>query len=611
MIFVTWRGFFPRAGIDRELKMSDRLPPLYPWPLDRLLDRIAHEWTTRGEIFSLPGRRFFRPGVDPDLTLDLGENRVASPVGPAAGPHTQLAQNIVLAWLAGGRSYELKTVQILDELDIERPCIDMENVGYNIEWSQELTLEQSLVEYVKAAYLLEILGRWQPLVEIMKDPGGHLFELSVGYDLDGIQSDRMTALIHGLRDTEAVLQNLRPQVPEAFAHLRDVPVPRCLVQTATLSTFHGCPPDEIEGIVQHLMTVHGLDVTVKLNPTLLGMDDVKAILQDRLGYHDVTLVPEAFAEDLKLDRALAMIDRLEKFAAGCGRTFGLKLTNTLVVANTRGVMPGERMYLSGRPLHVLAVELLARLDGLLPGRLKLGPSSEGIPVAFSAGIDKDNLADTVGLGLAPVTICSDLLKPGGYSRMAQGLKKLGKTMRDAGCADRQAWLAHCHTEAQTGGHSNAVQALARRHEEAEGCRRYTRQATEKPLRQVDHALQVFDCVACTNCVTVCPNNAFLAVPSSGVEGLEARQQYLLLAELCNACGNCTTFCPEKGAPHLIKPALFTEWKAWQDQQGRGFHLSRDSEGALWVGGDPTAAAILCELLEGEKGWPLPEDRLAE
>ena len=109
--------------------MSDRVPPLFPWPLARLLKRVAAEWEDRGEIFGLTGRRFFKPDPGIDLGCEVAGRRVATPVGPAAGPHTQMAQNIVLAWLAGARTFELKTVQILDELDIERPCIDMENVG--------------------------------------------------------------------------------------------------------------------------------------------------------------------------------------------------------------------------------------------------------------------------------------------------------------------------------------------------------------------------------------------------------------------------------------------------------------------------------------------------
>ena len=78
----------------------------------------------------------------PTATEMFGHH-LATPIGPAAGPHTQLTQNILGAWLSGGRFIELKTVQIMDELEIPRPCIDMEDEGYNVEWSQELKLEQS------------------------------------------------------------------------------------------------------------------------------------------------------------------------------------------------------------------------------------------------------------------------------------------------------------------------------------------------------------------------------------------------------------------------------------------------------------------------------------
>lgn len=55
-------------------------------------------------------------------------------MGPAAGPNTQLAQNIVV-FLADWRFIELKTVQIMDRLEIEKPCIDAEDECYNTEWS--------------------------------------------------------------------------------------------------------------------------------------------------------------------------------------------------------------------------------------------------------------------------------------------------------------------------------------------------------------------------------------------------------------------------------------------------------------------------------------------
>ena len=92
-----------------------------------------------------------------DTSVRFHARTAANPVGPAAGPQDQMAQNIVLAWLAGSRILELKTVQINDRLTIPRPCIDATNVGYNVEWSQELRLAESLREYVAGSMLLDML----------------------------------------------------------------------------------------------------------------------------------------------------------------------------------------------------------------------------------------------------------------------------------------------------------------------------------------------------------------------------------------------------------------------------------------------------------------------
>src|ERR1035438_1606256 len=166
---------------------------LVPIPLPLLLRRAFLEYSREGKIFDLPKDKFFRgiPGLD--LSVEFHGHRASTPLGPAAGPHGQLAQNIALSWLGGARIIELKTVQILDELKIPRPCIDVANVGYNVEWSQELKLEQSLREYVKAAMLLEIfvgqagypLG--PPVFSSLSDT---VFDMSVGYNLEGIRSPR-------------------------------------------------------------------------------------------------------------------------------------------------------------------------------------------------------------------------------------------------------------------------------------------------------------------------------------------------------------------------------------------------------------------------------------
>ena len=325
----------------------------------------------------------------------------------------------MLAWLGGSRLFELKTVQILDELEIGRPCIDMQTIGYNIEWSQELSLGQSLTEYVKASMLLDILRRWEPLAShVGPEPGPHVFDMSVGYDLAGISNPRVAAFIRGMHDATAEVDRLRGELPDAFAEFRDLDYTTELSDSLTLSTFHGCPPDEIEAITKHLIDEHDLDVIVKLNPTLLGYERVAGIVNDELGYTDVSVKEQAFADDLQFDRGVELIGELRDYASERGHRFGIKLTNTLVVDNVKQWMPEETMYLSGPPLHVLAMALLERLADALPGVLAIPGHDEAeagagdVLVSFSAGVSRDNLADTVAAGVNPATICSDLLKPG-------------------------------------------------------------------------------------------------------------------------------------------------------------------------------------------------------
>ena len=105
---------------------------------------MFEEFDSHGSIFDLPASKFVRGDEEKDLTVTFHGHRASTPLGPAAGPQSQMAQNLVLSWLAGCRILELKTVQVLDELEIPRPCIDMETIGFNVEWSQELKLQASL-----------------------------------------------------------------------------------------------------------------------------------------------------------------------------------------------------------------------------------------------------------------------------------------------------------------------------------------------------------------------------------------------------------------------------------------------------------------------------------
>lgn len=587
-------------------------PALTPFPLEVLLGRIAHEWETRHRIFDLPTARFLDVSAGPDLSVEFLGRPAATPIGPAAGPHSQLAENIVLAWLGGARIIELKTVQVLDELEISRPCIDLETIGFNVEWSQELRVAESLEEYVKAWMIIEILRGWDELTPFLgDDPGPHIFDMSVGYDLAGISSEPVAGYIDVMTDAGAVIERLRGGIPDPFSAWRDHLFPARIAGSATLSTFHGCPPDEIGAITRHLMSRHGLDVVVKLNPTLLGFDRVSGILHEELGYDEVRLRHTDFDADLSFPRALELIDELDGFAREHGRRFGVKLTNTLVVENHRGFLPDDPMYLSGQPLHVVSTTLLDELHRALPGRLAVGGEAGTVAVSFSAGITKENLSEVAALGVAPITVCSDLLRPGGFGRIKPMLGALREAMAQAGCADIAAWRAHRAEEATAAGFTGPVAAyVATLHDPAANTA-YTRPATAKPPRRVDHVLEAWGCVACNFCVTVCPNDAFFRLPTPADMTVSGRQQYFVLAELCNECGNCMVFCPEEGDPATIKLALYLDPGRFQDGDRPGFLLGRSGSGVGVAAAPGLEGHVgpLVEILNAAEGLPLAASTL--
>jgi putative selenate reductase len=585
---------------------------LRPIPFEHLLTRVLDEPRRQETLFDLPLRKVWRPTAGRDLSVEVHGHRAQTPVGPAAGPHAQLAQNIVLAWLGGSRVIELKTVQVLDELKIPRPCIDAATVGFNVEWSQELRLEDSLREYVTGAMLLRILRH----LELVGPSAGSepIFELSVGYDLKGLQSPAMRAYLSRAKDVAPIIDELRPRIADAT--LRGLDFRPDLVSCVTLSTFHGCPSDEIEAIARYLLDEIGVDVIVKLNPTLLGFDEVQYLLHDRMGYHDIRPRRAAFDGDLRWQDAIELGRRLAVAAARAGRSFGVKMTNTLVVENHKSFFSPTEMYLSGAPLHVLALHCVERW------RAAFGAS---IPISFSGGIDQHNFADAVACDLVPVTTCTDLLRPGGYGRLPKYLGNLEEAMADVGARDRDELIlrrfaagpeavrlvfaelreergpdealdaleAAARAAVKSGGDlaSVVVGELYRRivrqagvlnsHEvtaRATGDPRYAAGKNAKPPRKVGSTLVLLDCLSCDKCVPVCPNDANFSLETALEEaayedvlldeaGRVARapggawrvakpQQWANWADACNECGNCDVFCPEDGGPYVVKARFF-------------------------------------------------------
>jgi putative selenate reductase len=512
---------------------------------------MLREFDARQSIHDLPLRKFVLGDPRRDLSVRFHGHTAATPFGPAAGPNTQLAQNILLSWLAGGRVIELKTVQVNDRLTIPRPCIDMQTVGYNVEWSQELTLEESLTEYVKAAMLIRIL---EASGRLALAPGFDrtVFDMSVGCDLAGIRSERAQAFIRGMVDATPVLERLRRELPPELGPLRDLDFPTRLSDTLTLSTFHGCPPDEIEAMVGHLMRENGLSCVVKLNPTLLGAAEVRRLLQDALGYTELQVPDSAFEGDATWEQATAFIDRLDGTARSLGLGLGVKFSNTLLVENHRCFFPASErvMYLSGPPLNVLAMHLVQRL------RRSFG---DRFPVSFSAGIERANFPDAVALGLVPVTVCTDLLQAGGYWRGFGYFEELAQRMDAVGAATIAEFVARAYGE---GAPAELSAAKLRNTDEyverMTADPRYHADNHRKGPRKIGRRLQFFDCVTCNKCIPVCPNDANFSVPMPATPQVPVTKarQIVNFADFCNDCGNCDVFCLEDGGPYILKPRLF-------------------------------------------------------
>lgn len=387
--------------------MNDRMTPL---PFHELMEWVLKEKNEQGSIFGVDA--FYH---HTGKTLMLFNEKLETPFGPAAGPHTQLAQNIITGYVTGSRFFELKTVQTLDgeDLPVSKPCISAEDEGYNVEWSTELTVPEAQVEYIKAWYAIKVLSKEYDF----GDPNGFIFNMSVGYDFEGITSSKINSFIDGLIDAstlpiwkecqEHVLKNL-----EKFKHLDEDYVRGInphICTSITLSTLHGCPPVEIERIATYLIQEKNLHTYIKCNPTLLGYSFTRNTM-DKMGYDYLSFDDHHFTNDLQFHDAMPMIKRLKTLASNHDLTFGVKLTNTFPVKIRRNELPGDEMYMSGRALYPLSISLAAKLAEAFNGDLN---------ISYSGGADYFNIKEIYGTGVWPITLATTLLKSGGYARCHQ------------------------------------------------------------------------------------------------------------------------------------------------------------------------------------------------
>ena len=379
----------------------------------QLMDWVRTEHKTHGTVFGV--RRPYQ--ADPNHALEIFGRKLETPIGPAAGPNSQLAQNIIAAYYAGSRFFELKTVQIMDGAElaacVNKPCIKADDECYNCEWSTELYVPQAQDEYIKAWFVLSFMAKEYGLGAM----DGFQFNISVGYDLEGIKSPKIDAFIENMKNAEntETFKTCREYLlshADEFTHMTRADIEGitpCICNSATISTLHGCPPQEIESIADYLLKEKRMHTFIKCNPTLLGYEFARETL-DRMGYDYIAFGRFHFEDDLQYQDAVPMLTRLMKLSAELQLEFGVKITNTFPVDVKAGELPSEEMYMSGKSLYPLSIALAAKLSREFNGRLR---------IAYSGGADAFNMNQIVGSGVWPVTMATTILKPGGYQRLKQ------------------------------------------------------------------------------------------------------------------------------------------------------------------------------------------------
>ena len=516
-------------------------------PFHKIMERVMFEKEKYNTVFGVSNLYTHDGSKD----LSLFSEKLENPFGPAAGPHTQLAQNLVAAYVGGSRFFELKTVQILDghDLHVEKPCIRADDECYNVEWSTELYVHQALGEYIKGWYAIKLIAKEYGF----GDPEKFIFNMSVGYNLEGIKSKKIDDFIEGLKDASNT-KTWKECEEWALAHVNEFKnidedyiksISPKICNSITLSTMHGCPSNEIESIITHLLTEKKINTYLKCNPTLLGYDFVRKTM-DEMGYDYITFEKEGFEHDLQYADAVSLIRKMQELGKANNLAFGVKLSNTFHVKVKNNELPGEDMYMSGKALYPLTINLAAKLSKDFDGKLAM---------SFSGGADANNIQNIFKTGIWPITVATILLRPTGYNVT----KRLATLLDECEFPEDQ---------------TVDVVALEKLAKEAIENKNYRKSEVvrNKPLKTFDFNVNVkVDCrVTCGTCVNVCPNRANTTLNVAG----EKRMMHI--DDYCNECGNCYIFCPDKCAPYKDRLTLFAGKKELEESTNQGFAIVDDS-----------------------------------
>ena len=249
-----------------------------PAPFRDLVTRLHREPLVQNALFGLPQRHWRRSDPDePDTGVFFGDERVGAPCGPAAGPHTQLAQGILLSYVAGGRVIELKTAHDQGRGRVPNAAASFLEPDVWIDWALPVSLADAACEYVAGAMLIEMFRRDHGLFGGGNEglSGSWAFEVGVGYDLAGISRAGVRGFLDEIAQAGAVVSRLRSEIPHEFPEAREHAYPTRVARAVSLSVCRDVSADEIEKIGELLIGQHGLDLSLRLDAGCSGRKSSK------------------------------------------------------------------------------------------------------------------------------------------------------------------------------------------------------------------------------------------------------------------------------------------------------------------------------------------------
>lgn len=357
---------------------------LQPLPMSRMVEHIARELEMTSTVYSVsPGYRGAPSGAG---ELDL-------PLGVAPGPHGLLAQNLVCAYVAGGRFLSLATLGAPgDDLRVESDgvCRRKARAGGG------LPPRQAAAEAIKASILIRLLCRELGL----GDPNGFALVMSLPGEREALERPEVQEYLSTLRDASA-----DPLWAESLAAAK-----------GAVRRFNNLDRQDLDGLDPCIS--HTARVSLPKNGDFSGI----RLLLDR-GISVIVRVDLSWTAG-ELDRAL------QGLLAACPAQAER--------ASSAGETQGERRSGAGETQPFLALEASGSLP-TAPGEWRTGPFSAPktlrlaakiaeiapeIPLYYAGGGDQLNLARLAAQGFRAICVTTTLLKPGGYLRLRQMARTL-------------------------------------------------------------------------------------------------------------------------------------------------------------------------------------------